>query len=208
MSNSNTDIQLKQKLLHYQSELSKYKRLNSNLQKDINRYKKEFLAGAPVINETLSRTPSFSVLSFFNYTVFLSEPEDEELLVNGNFHMKNTGTSTLHEPFIVFRITPPAGAGLNGKITLSNHKDSVLYKDDEEWTYMDSGWKDTIRNKGEYWLKPSHCAELKPEETLTFSSFDLRIKRENVIDRLTLQGFCFASELKEGIPSKNTVSFY
>ncbi|WP_416151230.1 hypothetical protein ACM26V_09770 [Salipaludibacillus sp. HK11] len=207
-------IQLQQKIIHYKSELSKYKRLNEVYKKKIEFYENTDPSEKETVKTDYSTKsePLTSLTAYFNYSVFLPEVEeaDQETLIVGNFHIINTGHVELTEPFIGLRITPANRATISGKISLQEtpDTDTALHTSNEEWHYMHSNWKEKIRKQGEYWLSPVHCQKLNPGETLSFTNFDLRLKKRKLDENVKIEGVCFSSELTEGIAAINHISFY
>lgn len=206
-----TDIQWKQKLLHYKAELDKYKKMTFNLNKRIQQFENEQeMALSNPDPPLLSGQQQPEATGLFDYAIFMPEDNEapSEILVTGHFHMINTGGCTLTNPYLAFRITPAKGGTLNGKISVTSLKDNALFTTEEEWAHMRADWKEKKRLDGEYWLQPQHCSELNEGEKLTFSHFDLRIDHTYTDSAVKLEGFCFSAELPKGTAAKNSITFY
>jgi hypothetical protein len=146
--------------------------------------------------------------AFFNYTVFVPNPsdDDKDVFIMGQFTIKNTGTQTLHHPLICIRLEPFIGARLGGKIAYHGHLADMDTM--EQWGFVHEDWKEKIKQTGEYWLKPQHISELDPGETLVFSSLELQMKKPDKAQIVVAEGFVYAGELREGIASLNTISIH
>jgi hypothetical protein len=146
--------------------------------------------------------------AFFNYTIFLPnrEEDEEDVMIMGQFMIKNTGSQTLHHPLLCIRLEPAANARLGGKIAYHEHLAEIDTL--EQWQFVHEDWKEKIRETGEYWLKPKHCLELAPGETLVFSNFELQMRESDIAQLMVAEGFVYAQELREGIASLNTISIH
>ncbi|WP_280769241.1 hypothetical protein [Salipaludibacillus daqingensis] len=208
-------IQLKQQLLHYKSELAKYKHINHFYKKKLSlnegdnqiTFKEENFDTVDPDNKT---EPLISASAYFNYSVFFPEKEEalNETLIVGHFHIVNSGQVELNNPFIALKVTPVKAATISGKIAVTENSETVIYTSDEEWQHMHHDWKNILREKGEYWLKPSHCRVIKPGETLNFTNFDLRLNNIDSEGQIKVEGVCFSTEMTNGIPSMNQITFY
>ncbi|PYZ93483.1 hypothetical protein CR194_09945 [Salipaludibacillus keqinensis] len=207
-------IQLQQKILHYKAELRKYKRLSQEFKKKLSSYSEKEKTDQKTfhpIESQRNNDPLASARAHFTYSTFLPDPEeeDQEILVKGHFYITNTGSGNLNHPIIGFRIKPVNAAKISGKIaTIGGKEESVLYSSNEEWQHLHENWMEKSRKKGEYWLRPIHCTEITPNETLSFSSFDLRINPSNLRGHIIIEGFAFFDEIKQGVPAINHISFY
>ncbi|ADU31077.1 hypothetical protein [Evansella cellulosilytica] len=150
---------------------------------------------------------NISILPYFHFVTFLPEQGEEETLVLGNFSIKNEGNSPLKQPIICIRISPPKAAHLSGKILMMHRNDQVITDAEEEWTHVYRDWKKRIQHHGEYWLQPLHCNEINPNETLTFSNFEIRIRKKNNISNINIDGYVFSEASSEGFPALNNISF-
>ncbi|WP_100404824.1 hypothetical protein [Bacillus solitudinis] len=197
-TNKDLIIQLKQKVIHYKSEVARYKNVVNDYEKII--AKKETPVSKP--KEMLIESTAH-----FNYSVLLPDLDEEELLVFGNFIIRNTGTETLHHPLICIRVRPISYVRFGGKIKIRETKKDALYSTSEEWRFVHENWKSIVKDNGEYWLQPNHCEQLNPGETLNFSNFDIRIDRGITKENARIEGFAYFEELSTGIKSLNSISF-
>ncbi|MBU9713297.1 hypothetical protein [Evansella tamaricis] len=213
--------QLNQKIIHYRSEVEKYKQHIVLLKK---RYQQDgevddsdsveveevFVSGASMdkVEENKEIVPP--ILSYFSYTTLINsddEIEDTENKVNlfGQFTFRNVTNQTFEEPVICFRVRPSTKIRLGGKISHLTNMGENSTQLTEEWMYVQEDWKRWIAEKGEHWLKPIHLKELKPYETGRFTNFNISLT-ENKEQQYFIEGFFYAKNYQEGIPAVNTIS--
>jgi hypothetical protein len=244
-------LQLQQKIIHYRSEISNYKNklkaLETELKKEtlrnqylqkklhhiqtknIEQYEKKI---ASLENQLLSyevaleeektqfnelkknlylhySQPIIKLQAFFNYSFLLPETNEDELLIFGDFTIDNIGTEPLHDPMICIRIKPIHAGKLSGKITtkpLKTEENFLLSEHSStEWTFVHKDWREIIKNKGEYWLKPLYYSTLAPSELLQFHNFEIQARKMDDESVLVIEGYVYCKELPKGIPSLNNI---
>ncbi|MGJ9382502.1 hypothetical protein [Salipaludibacillus sp. CF4.18] len=208
-----TSIQLKQHLLYYRSEMQKYK---SRIKKLERRLDKEKLEEDLKIEEEQAKKPQGSEISahaFLSYTLFLpkdAKESDPTIHAIGHYHFKNTGTVTLVDPFICFKVSPSTNVQLGGKIDYK--KDDTSFSNMlaplEKWQYIQENWKDVVADKGEHWLKPMHVKKIEPGETASFQQFDFTFSPQEDHSRYVVDAFFYAVQIPHGIKSDTSISFY
>jgi hypothetical protein len=147
------------------------------------------------------------VHSWFNYSIMLpAKDEDEhEVMIIGNYIIKNTGTQTITNPLICIRTIPSNDVRLGGKIGSVTH--TALTIDGTNagaWEYIHNDWKEKSLETGEHWLKPKQQHQLAPGESIAFShelSFSLQ-QKEKVVN---VDGFAYFDELKDGTSAINKI---
>jgi hypothetical protein len=148
------------------------------------------------------------VHSWFNYTIMLPaiDEDEHEVMIIGNYIIKNTGTQTITNPLICIRISPSNDVRLGGKIGSVTH--TALTIDGTNtgaWEYIYSDWKKKSMDSGEHWLKPKKLQQLAPEESIAFSHelfFSLKQKEKTV----NVDGFAYFDELKNGTAAINKIT--
>ncbi|MCD8511618.1 MAG: hypothetical protein LRY73_18330 [Bacillus sp. (in: Bacteria)] len=207
--------QLNQKLLHYRSELEKYKRHIIILSKKGQSVPEEVV-------ETQEKTANDSFLEEFKkkvlpVNVYFSHASFLEGLVNGekkldifgHFTFQNLTDEVIEDPVICIRVKPVGKVNLGGKITVYQSVDTDYSFDQaEQWTYVQKEWQETVNTKGEHWLKPLHFKEIQPFETKKFSNFNISVEHSPEYSHYVVEGFFYARNHKKGIPAVNTISFY
>ncbi|MDG5789505.1 hypothetical protein QA612_18765 [Evansella sp. AB-P1] len=214
-NNRDSLLQLKQKTIHYKSEIARYEKMIKQYENELiktNEFDSNQEIARVMINDKKKQIIEefHNATSFFNFSTILPDMTDEEqeLLILGNFIIKNNGNMPLHHPFICIKITPTNSAYLSGKIALKNMElNNELDLNEEQWSYMHKDWKDKVRSDGLHWLKPMHCEQLNPNEALTFSNLNVRIKNKEENTKVIIEGYIFSDELRKGLRSLNNISF-
>lgn len=207
--------QLNQKLLHYRSELEKYKRHIIILSKK----------GQPIpseVEETREKPADESFMeefknkvlpvnAYFSYGSFLEGlvNGEKKLDIFGHFTFQNLSDEVIEDPIICIRVKPIGKVNLGGKITVQQSlEDDFTLEQAEQWTYVQKDWRETVNTKGEHWLKPLHFKELQPFETKKFSNFNISVEHSPEYSHYVVEGFFYARSHQKGIPAVNSISFY
>lgn len=146
--------------------------------------------------------------SWFSYTVLLPdrEEEEQEVLIMGNYIIKNTGITTLNNPVICIRINPPHGIGLGGKIGSFTHTALMIDGSNSgAWEYIDNDWKEKSSESGEHWLKPAGISQLMSGESVAFAN-ELRFSLSQKEKYINIEGFCYFDEIKNGTAALNKIT--
>lgn len=156
--------------------------------------------------KTEAQLPKYECQAVFSYTVILPSLDEDEkdLVVLGNFIIKNMGTEVLTYPVICIRIHPPKIGKLGGKIVLNEQLAEPSTQ--EQWFHVHPDWREKLKETGEYWLKPGHCREIKPGEILEFSNFELTFNKPVENSTVVAEGFVYFNELRNGAASANIIA--
>ena len=146
--------------------------------------------------------------SWFSYAVMLPnlDEDEREVIIIGNYMIKNTGNETVNNPIICIGINPTRDVRLGGKIGSAKHSAmSIDGTNTGAWEYIHTDWKKKSLETGEHWLKPKFQPLLTPGETITFAhelSFSL-LQKEKLVN---VDGFAYFDEIKNGITSINKIT--
>ncbi|WP_078555127.1 hypothetical protein [Bacillus alkalicellulosilyticus] len=217
-------IQLKQKLIHYRSELTKVNRLLTDYQKHIKYLQsqktsieviKEVEVPREVVKEIITEIEvektRVEVQAYFSYSTILAENMDKgrEITILGNFIIKNIGNQPLSSPFVCIKITPSEQAKLSGKIVFKGSEDSkagsLFASNVVEWEYVHENWRERIRENGEHWLRPITVQTIQPGEIVSFSQFDIMFTPSKDKKPLLVEGFAYFNEIQEGMAACNKI---
>jgi hypothetical protein len=253
---NSSSLQLKQKILHYKSEIAIYQQKHLEYEEEINRLKKYQLLlkeklknngfiDIETYDEEIGKiraelenykqeleltkkyntelqekvekiqlsTPQPKVIdlqSIFTFTVILPDITDEvkEVVVVGNYIIKNLGIKKISNPVICLKVNPASSGSISGKIKqkVSNFDDKIIDQAvSQQWGYVHENWKERVRKDGEYWLKPLFTSELRPDEQLAFSNFTLSIQKPPKGNSVIIDGFVYSQEEPKGNPSQNQI---
>ncbi|WP_297990231.1 hypothetical protein [Anoxybacillus sp.] len=217
---NNQHIQLQQKIIHYRSEVAKYKQLLQLVETELkreqlrNHYLQKQLEKMDECEQTIEKLEQQLLFyevaleqekkrkkeekkelahAYFAYATMIPEEKDEHVTVIGDLIIENSGNTTLNDPIICLRLRPPDHAQLSGKFSFRHAQE------EGGWTFAIDDWRQKVKD-GEYWLKPTDKAALLPNEQLRFSSFELRI-----FHMIVVEAFVYFRQLKQGIASFNHI---
>ncbi|WP_078391731.1 hypothetical protein [Shouchella patagoniensis] len=228
-------IQLKQKLLHFRSEVIKQERLlieqnKKLLQQDniigslTDRLEELVQRPTPVMEDVPVVTPpeKTEVLptgpiidSYFSYSVMapIDTNENEPFLIKGHFIIDNKGDQSLHDPIICFTFNKPEFANLSGRIKRSkNVKKASEYSVSrdgvtEAWSFLEEKADHQAKKTGQFWLQPP-VNIIPPHSSIAFSDFEilLHLKAGQESLSLSVSGFVYGTELSEGHSALNSIT--
>ncbi|TMW72955.1 hypothetical protein [Alteribacter natronophilus] len=203
-------LQLEQKILHYRSEISKYKQQIQELESRLTmRENPEKQSSREKIE--VKQEPVISAKAYFSHSVFLprqEEEQDHQIHIIGHLTLENTGNQILHDPVFCFRTKPSSRINIGGKIRMRQQQERTWLKPQEEWIYVQNDWREWVKTRGEHWLKPVHIDTVKPGERAVFTNFDITAEPGPEDEHLLIEGFCYTREMQKGISSVNTISLY
>ncbi|KGA97310.1 hypothetical protein AJ85_16665 [Alkalihalobacillus alcalophilus ATCC 27647 = CGMCC 1.3604] len=212
------EIQYKQKLLHYRSEVTKL--TNEGQKKDqllkeqqdtilslkekIKQIPQEIMAVDPKLYED-----TFIIQSYFAYSMMIPK-EDHTVTIKGHFIMKNLGTTPLHEPIICFVFNQPKLSNLAGKISHPKQRDLNMYLMDDQnleqsWSFTENQSRKEAKKTGQYWLRPNNIQKLEPNETLSFSDFEIEIPKGVDNPSFVVDAYIYGREISEGKSADNQI---
>ncbi|MGD6804706.1 hypothetical protein ACQCVK_12045 [Rossellomorea vietnamensis] len=136
-------------------------------------------------------------ISYFTYSINLSQDNTKENLLIGTYQISNFGTRPLNSPYICVKLSDGSPFAFSGKYV--KNKSVIKRTIPGAWELIKEGEKNN-----EYWLKPLETQVLQPGESLSFSNFQLRWHEEEDYSG-GLSGFFYCDENKEGTPSLNQI---
>ncbi|WP_042357258.1 hypothetical protein [Bacillus rubiinfantis] len=146
--------------------------------------------------------------SWFSYTVVLPgiDEDDQEVMIMGNYIIKNSGNGNLHNPIICIKITPHHDVHLGGKIGSPTHTALAIDGSNSgAWEYIDDNWKESALETGEHWLRPKGVQELASNHSIAFAH-EIRFPLQKKEKYVNIDGFIYFDELKDGSPALNKIS--
>lgn len=210
-------IHLKQQIIHYRSEISRLENELKDYEQKLNVCREKFNEQKKGSNlkENKKQGPfiesKICSQAHFSYTTILPESKENEIMIIGNFILKNIGNTTLNTPIICIRISPAECGKLSGKIKysqpLKENEEIELYDElaSEQWIYIHENWKELTIKSGEHWLKPIHKTTLQPEEQMNFSNFTLLLSPLEDGGPIIVSGYVYFEELQQGVTSLNQI---
>ena len=224
---NNQHIQLQQKVIHYRSEVAKYKQLLQLAETELkreqlrNHYLQKQLEQMDEYEQTIEKLEQ----QLLFYEVALEEEKKrkketkketkKEEIVRAHAYFayavmipeEKEEHVTIVGDFVIENIgnTPLNDPIICLRLRPAHHaqlsgKFSFRQLQEEGgWTFAVEDWRQKVK-EGEYWLKPIDQTTLLPNEQLRFPSFELR-----VIQTVVVEAFVYFRQLKQGIPSFNHI---
>lgn len=148
--------------------------------------------------QSLKVSDRMAIISYFTYSLSISHDPEQESLCLGSYHIVNIGTQPLTNPYICIKIPKESPFSFSGKYVYSDFKQSLKNAD---------GWEriNEKTNQEEFWLKPIGKASIEPNETISFSNFQLKWSPTEAYAG-SIMGFTYSDQLKEGIVVLNPIN--
>lgn len=139
-----------------------------------------------------------SILSYFTYTIIISHDPNQESLCLGSYHITNIGNQPIINPYICIKMPKELPFSFSGKYVYKNFKQALKSSD---------GWEriNEKENNEEYWLKPIGKSTIQPNETISFSNFQIKWTPTKSYSG-SIMGFSYSDEMKDGIAVINPIN--
>ncbi len=165
-------------------------------------------------NTTVANPNPFAPVPFrldacFDYQLVFPSSEEDDYLIIGNLHMKNTGLAALINPHIHLKVTPAGKIPLKGQIVPPKMTDTVGvqgFSGDSPvgWKYVEEDWFKKSKEHGEYQISPIQLIPIAPGETITFPNFQLSIPN-NSSGTVQIEGTVHFIDQKLQFPATNQI---
>lgn len=149
----------------------------------------------------------FKCESYFDFSIILPDhsENEHEVLIIGNYIIRNMGTNALTQPIICIRSSSPEAVRLSGKISTIPQEVTDETSTLEKWTYVNEDWKEKIEQHGEHWLMAKHRKTIAANEQLSFTKFELTVSKPQKQTSIIIEGFVYFQEIKKGSSSLNNI---
>lgn len=166
---------------------SKLKKLQTSTLEQLNELKE-------IVAKRLHRP---QCICYFTYALQLSHDASTESFCLGSFHIHNFGNQPITYPFIHLTLSENAPFSLSGKFVSNASSLSSQLK---------NGWERTNdrENQYEFHLKPIGLSVIEPDETLSFSNFQLTWLPTTFYAG-SVTGTFFSDQHLDGIPALNSI---
>ncbi|MCG7314347.1 hypothetical protein MHL30_14430 [Priestia flexa] len=154
----------------------------------------------------VDRFQATDVISYFQHSVLMPTPDEEEMMILGTAVVMNQTGKPLVSPVICLKVKPQENVSLTGKVVdESEIEASNLPASALQWQYAHPKWREKIKQDGEYWIRPTRSAQLVPNQPMRFESFQLLIPKELSESFVIVEGYFYSEEWKQGIPFLNKI---
>ncbi len=159
---------------------------------------KSYLSDIKKWVDELHHPDRLNIISYFTYSLDISHDLEQESLCLGSYHISNRGNQPITNPYVCIKIPKESPFFFSGKYVYDNFKQKLK---------TPGGWQriNEKENKEEYWLKPLGKQSIEPNETLSFSDFQVKWKPTQSYAG-SIMGFTYSDELKDGIPVLNPIN--
>ncbi|MCP3030155.1 hypothetical protein LF817_02235 [Halobacillus sp. A1] len=146
----------------------------------------------------LSVSKKFNVISYFTYSLNISHDSELENMCIGSYHILNIGSQPITNPYICITLSEDAPFSFSGR---------YVYKDSKQSLKVKGGWEriNEQENKKEFWLKPLDTNTIHPQETLSFTNFQIKWMPAETYGGSVL-GFSYSDQLKDGLSAVNPIN--
>lgn len=148
--------------------------------------------------EGIEQLAEMRLLSYFTYSLNISHDIHQENLCLGSYHIRNIGNQTITNPYICIKMPKDAPFTFTGKYIYQHMKQKG--KNPGSWERMNEQ-----EDPEQFWLKSIEQQSIKPNETLSFSDFQLKwTPTESYAG--SIMGFTYSEENREGIAAINAIN--
>jgi hypothetical protein len=139
-----------------------------------------------------------NIISYFTYSLNISHDSEQESLCLGSYHVHNTGTQSITNPYLCIKIPKESPFSFNGKYVYEHFNSKLKGQ---------GGWERTNEktNKEEFWLRPLGKTSIEPNEVISFSNFQITWSPKESYAG-SIMGFAYSDEIKDGIAAINPIN--
>ncbi|WP_186673265.1 hypothetical protein [Sporosarcina sp. BP05] len=159
---------------------------------------KSYLYEIKKLVDELSEPVSMNIISYFTYSLNISHDPEQESLCIGSYHIHNLGNQPITNPSMCIKVSTGSPFSFSGRYVYADFKQSLKVAD---------GWERTNEktNKEEFWLRPLGKASIEPNETISFSNFQITWSPKESY-AASILGFTYSDQMKDGIAVINPIN--
>lgn len=165
------------------------------MQKPIEQIKENLMEMKAEINRIMNEA---QLISYFTYSLNLSHGMNGENFCLGSYHIRNIGYKTITNPYICIHLPKDSPFSFTGKYVYPDKLQRL--KNPNMWERMNDR-----ENLEQFWLKPLEHQSIRPNETITFSNFQIKW---TPTERYTgsIMGFTYSEAHQEGLAAINAIN--
>ena len=138
------------------------------------------------------------VISYFTSSLNISHETDVESLCLGSYHIRNIGNKPIQNPFVCIQIPKESPFSFSGKYVYEHFKQNL--QSEPDWERINEK-----TNPFEFWLRPLHKTVIEPNESITFSDFQIRWSHDDAYaGSITATLYC--DDLEDGVAVLNPIN--
>ncbi len=139
-----------------------------------------------------------NIISYFTYSLNISHAPEQESLCLGSYHVHNIGSHPITNPYLCIKVPKESPFSFSGRYVYDNFKQSL--KNASEWERTNEQ-----TNTEEFWLRPLSKASIEPNETISFSNFQIKWSPTKSYAG-SIMGFTYSDQLKDGVAVINPIN--
>lgn len=148
--------------------------------------------------EDMQSENDLHLISYFTYSINLAHDGNQENLCLGSYHIRNLSQKTITNPYICIKLPKDSPFTFTGKYIYKNRQSKV--KNPGGWVRINEQ-----ENLEQFWLKPFEHQTIQPNETISFSDFQIKWTPTKAYAG-SIMGFTYSEEHQEGIPAMNAIN--
>ena len=159
---------------------------------------KSYLSEIKEMVDKLNEPARMDSISYFTYSLNISHDPEGESLCLGSYHIHNLGNRAITNPSVCIKVSKESPFSFSGRYVYGDFKQSLKVAD---------GWERTNEktNKEEFWLRPLGKASIEPNETISFSNFQVTWSAKESYAGSIL-GFTYGDQMPDGIDVINPIN--
>ncbi|WP_342505679.1 hypothetical protein [Sporosarcina sp. FSL K6-2383] len=164
----------------------------------LQRQSKSYLDQIKILIAEQNDSNKINIISYFTFSLNISHEPGQESLCLGTYHVHNAGNTPITNPYICIKVPQESPFSFSGRYVHDNFKQSL--KNASEWERINDK-----TNTEEFWLRPIGNVPIAPNETISFSNFQIKWSPTKSYAG-SIMGFTHSDQLKEGIAVINPIN--
>ncbi|MBO0589150.1 hypothetical protein [Sporosarcina sp. E16_8] len=159
---------------------------------------KTYLSEIKKMVDELNEPAKMIIVSYFTYSLNVSHDPEQESLCLGSYHIHNLGNQPITNPSVCIKVSQESPFSFSGRYVYADFKQSLKVAD---------GWERTNEktNKEEFWLRPLGKSSVEPNETISFSNFQITWSPKESYAG-SIMGTTYSDQMKDGIAVINPIN--
>lgn len=141
-----------------------------------------------------------NLISYFTTSFNISYDPEQESLCLGSYHIRNIGSTAITNPYLCITVPKDSPFYFSGRYVHENFTPSLKTQGQIHW----ERFNDKL-SKEEYWLRPVGKTTIEPNETISFSNFQIKWSH-NLSYSGTIMGFTYCDQLTDGVVVLNPIN--
>lgn len=150
--------------------------------------------------EELAVQNKISLISYFTSSFNISYDSEQESLCLGSYHIRNIGHTPVTNPYLCIKLPKDSPFYFSGRYVHENFTPTLKTQGQSNWERFNDK-----SSKEEYWLRPVGKSTIEPNETISFTNFQIKWSH-NLSYSGTIMGFTYCDQLTDGTVVINPIN--